>query len=71
MLKLKNDKALETYKIFPYIAWITVILFAYFVYGIAVELQTVANDLKIQTKYLQEKIDTPVGEITNFDKKPQ
>lgn len=49
-----NDKALESYKIFPYVAWTIVIIFAYFVYDITIELRTIANDLKIQSEYLQQ-----------------
>ncbi|MCA9359302.1 hypothetical protein KC926_03800 [Candidatus Kaiserbacteria bacterium] len=63
-----NDKALEAYKIFPFVAWGLVIGFTYFVYGIAVELQAVATDLKIQTEYLQQQVNTPVGSIESFER---
>lgn len=67
-MKLKNDKALETYRIFPYIAWGVTILFAVFVYNITRELQAITSDLQKQTQYLQERIDTPTHEITDFSK---
>lgn len=63
MLKKKNDKALEGSKLFPYVAWLLTFLFAYFVYSIAVELKSIAHDLRQQTNELQNKVDTPVSEI--------
>ena len=62
-----NDKALESYKIFPYVAWIVTISFAAFVYNISLELKTVTEDLQMQTKQLQEKVNMPVDQIENFD----
>ncbi|MCA9355379.1 hypothetical protein KC865_02400 [Candidatus Kaiserbacteria bacterium] len=62
-----NDKALESYKIFPYVAWILTLSFAAFVYNITLELQAVTRDLQTQTQWLQEKVNTPVGEITDFE----
>jgi len=50
-----NDKALESYKVFPYVAWTVTIGFTLFVYGIAVKLQAVANNLETQTVWLQEQ----------------
>lgn len=51
-----NDKTLESYKIFPYIAWIVTIVFAVFVYNITVELRDTVHTLQIQTQYLQEAV---------------
>lgn len=48
-----NDKTLEAYKFFPYLAWALTIGFALFVYNIAIELQTVADDLQAKTKALE------------------
>lgn len=62
-----NDKALEAYKIFPFVAWILTIGFAFFVYKIATELQVVADNLEEQTNQLQVKINTPVEEIEDFE----
>ncbi len=62
-----NDKALESYKIFPILAWIVIISFALFVYDLATKLQTVANRLDVQTQQLQIKIDNPTTRITDFE----
>jgi len=68
-----NDKALESYKIFPYVAWILTFAFAVFVYNITVELRTVAESLQAQTNFLQERINqTPDAmQYQNFDRSKQ
>ncbi len=62
-----NDKSLESYRIFPIIAWIITILFAAFVYKIAQELEEITTRLQIQTNRLQEKVDTPAELIEDFN----
>ena len=62
-----NDKALESYKIFPYVAWTVTIGFSLFVYNITTDLVEVTRDLQIQTQQLQETINRPVEADTNFD----
>ena len=62
-----NDKALESYKIFPIVAWILTFIFALFVYNIAVELKTVAEDLQKQSDLLQEQTKKPIEEIEDFE----
>lgn len=62
-----NDKALESYKIFPFVAWGITFAFAYFVYDITTELKSVVQDLQVQTEQLQEQVNTPVQEIKNFE----
>jgi hypothetical protein len=64
-----NDKALESYKIFPIIAWITTLGFAFFVYTIAMDLKDTAAQLGAQTDLLQQNARTPAGDIVDFDKK--
>jgi hypothetical protein len=67
-MKMRNNsKALEAYKIFPYVAWILTLGFAFFVYHITTELKTVAESLQAQTQYLQEQINAAPAE-QNFDK---
>ncbi len=63
-----NDKALESYKIFPFVAWGLVIGFSIFVYNIALKLQTVANNLEAQTQWLQAQVDAPAGQDQNYDR---
>lgn len=66
-MKIKsNDRSLESYKIFPYIAWIVTLGFSVFVYNITMELKAVAENLQAQTKFLQEQIDAPTTE--SFEK---
>lgn len=67
-IALKNEKALENFRIFPFVAWGLVIIFALFVYKIALDLKVVTEDLQAQTKFLQEKIGTPVEKIGSFDR---
>ena len=62
-----NDKALESYKIFPFIAWGLVAGFAIFVYMITLELQSVADRLEQQSLELRTIANTPPSEITDFD----
>ena len=62
-----NDKALESYRIFPIVAWIVVISFFIFVYSLAMKLQTVADRLESQTLQLQEKINTAPTAETDFE----
>lgn len=64
-----NDKALESYKIFPFIAWIITIGFAFFVYSIAVDLKETAERLGAQADVLEQNAKTPAGEIVDFDRK--
>ncbi|MFT7644843.1 MAG: hypothetical protein ACI9BF_000504 [Candidatus Paceibacteria bacterium] len=62
-----NDKSLEAYKIFPYIAWTVTFIFAYFVYSITIDLKIVAQDLQVKTQQLQENVNTPIHEIVDFE----
>lgn len=62
-----SEKALESYKIFPYIAWSLVIGFAFFVYTIAMDQQDTADRLRAQADLLDSKINPPAGEIADFD----
>lgn len=62
-----NDKALEAYKIFPYVAWGVTVVFAFFVYNITLELKEITQDLQKQTSQLQEQVNKPVDKITDFE----
>lgn len=61
-----NDKTLESYHFFPYVAWGVTLLFALFVYNITMELKAVTDDLQAQTKHLQAQIEKPVDEVTSY-----
>lgn len=65
-LKKKSDKNLESLPIFPVVAWGLTIIFAFFVYDLATDLQETSERLKKQADALELKINTPVHEITDF-----
>jgi hypothetical protein len=62
-----KDRTLESFKIFPFVAWALVLGFSFFIYKITTELQTAVRNLEIQTEYLQETVNTPVSEIKDFN----
>jgi len=66
-MKHKNNRALETHKVFPYVAWGLTVVFAFFVYNITRELQAVTQDLQKQTEELRAKVDMSVHEIKDFE----
>ena len=70
MKKIGTDRTLESFKIFPYVAWGITILFAVFVYNITLELKTVTEDLQAQTNYLHDRIDASPELIEDFSKRP-
>ena len=67
-LKQKTDKSLESFVLFPYIAWVVTVIFAVFVYNIAQDLQQTANQLRIQADILELNSQTPVEQITDFSR---
>jgi hypothetical protein len=62
-----NDKTLEAYKIFPYVAWGLTVVFSFFVYNITMDLKTVTENLQAQTKALELKVNTPTEKIEDFE----
>ena len=50
---MAEPKKLEKYKVFPYIAWATVIGFALLVLNITMELRAAASDLRQSTSNLE------------------
>ena len=69
--KPTNDRRLEAFKIFPYVAWFLTFLFAYFVYTIVVDLREVTNKLQVQADYLQQQVKTPPEKIKSFEREAQ
>jgi len=57
--KHKMDRTLESFPIFPYIAWGVTFFFAYFVYQITVELQETTKQLQTQADSIQQMIEVP------------
>jgi hypothetical protein len=59
-------RTLEGYRFFPYIAWVTIILFTIFVYNLAVELRFAAEHLQSTTTQLETLSKTAPEHITDF-----
>jgi len=47
---------LEAQKVFPYVAWITVIMFSIFTYNLVRELKVSVQELEAQTNYTQSSL---------------
>lgn len=67
----KSDRTLESFKIFPYVAWGITLLFALFVYNIAVDLKETTTRLQAQTDALELRANTPIDQITDFENLPR
>lgn len=50
-----SDRTLESFKIFPYIAWGITVLFVLFVYKITLDLQEVTDTLSKQVAARQDE----------------
>lgn len=62
----KHDNSLEKYKIFPYVAWILVFVGVFALYNLTAKLTEVTQNLERQTQILQQQVNQPIQEITNF-----
>ena len=60
MKKDTGKRALEAYKIFPYVAWGLILGFTLFVYNIVTELEQATDQLQRQTKALEAQISADV-----------
>lgn len=65
----RTKRSLESFKIFPYVAWTVTVLFAIFVYNIATELQDTTALLERQVNALEQKT-TQDGRVADFDQYP-
>lgn len=66
-MQLSSSRTLESYRIFPYIAWATFIFFALFVYNITLELKEVTENLQRTTYSLEAKVDQQAGQIADVE----
>ena len=66
-----DSKSLESYKIFPYVAWTVTFGFVFFVYNIALELQTVTENLQRQTSQLQQQMSAPGSNLEQLETEPE
>ena len=64
--KKKTGRSLESFAVFPYIAWGLTILFALFVYNITIDLKETATRLQTQADSLEAKVNMPVDQIEDF-----
>lgn len=64
---LGNTRNLESFRLFPFVAWALIIGFSVFVYSITVHLQAAATDLKIQTEFTANTVKTPIEKVENFE----
>jgi hypothetical protein len=70
MKKIGTDRTLESFKVFPYLAWGLVIIFTAVVYNITLHLRIAASELKTQTEFTQMQAHTDPTQIKNFEKPP-
>jgi hypothetical protein len=63
MLQNKPDKTLESHKIFPLVAWVLVILFAFFVYHLAQRLEVASYELESGPRSLEHTIGSDLREV--------
>ena len=61
-----KDQRLESHHIFPYIAWLVIIIFVWFVYSLVSDLKATADELRIKNQSLHAKTEIPVKEIKDF-----
>lgn len=61
-----KDSRLESNRFFPYIAWAMVIVFAFFVFQLTLNLQAAANDLELRTTSLEVKANADITKL-DFD----
>lgn len=62
-----NSRNLETFRIFPYIAWALIIAFAFMVYSFTIKLQAVTKELSVQTEFTESQAKTNPSNIKNFE----
>lgn len=61
-----SKRALEQYRIFPYIAWTLVGGFAFFVYTLTTELTRVTTELEVSQTHLEIMTNQDPATITDF-----
>ena len=66
MQNLGPERKLEAFKIFPYVAWLLIVVFALFVYKITIELKETANELEETSSKLETTSNTRNNDI-NID----
>jgi hypothetical protein len=67
MLPRQTDRKLESFKIFPYVAWGLVVFFVFFVYKLSTELDDNASTLDKKANSLEEKVKTDSKDLRNIN----
>lgn len=63
-----SKRALEQYRVFPFLAWSLVIGFSFFVYQLTAELKSVNASFAEQTDALEIRANQDPAQITNFER---
>ncbi len=63
-----SKRALEQYRVFPFLAWSLVIGFSFFVYQLTAELKSVNASFAEQTGILEARANQDPAQITNFER---
>lgn len=67
MIRRPVDRKLESFKIFPYVAWGLIILFVFFVYQLTVELKDTAATFEDKTNNLETSAKTNTRDLKDLD----
>jgi hypothetical protein len=66
-----SDRSLESFKIFPYIAWVLIIGFGVFVYQITQKLEEVSAEIDMHSKITQTQDELFVTKLKNRQDAPK
>lgn len=67
MLRNQTDRKLESFRAFPYIAWVTIIVFGLFVFKLSTELKDNAKALDEQASSLENKVNVQSKDLKNIN----
>lgn len=62
-----KDQRLESHRFFGYIAWTLIVLFAFFVYNITVELKATTSELQQKVDSIEAKVNASPETIDDFE----
>jgi nitrate reductase NapE component len=67
MRRAFQSRKLESFRLFPILAWGFVIAFTFFVYTMTMNLKSATSELKSQTNLLEAATKAPSGAKTDFE----
>lgn len=67
-MRTHGEMTLEKHKLFPYIAWALIILFALFTIKLALDLQTSTNRISTRTEQLEMLVDDNSSRLNKLEK---